>query len=223
MIDRIRDTTIAQRLWAIVAVSLAGLAVTWALDAWTLQRQMLSDRQAVARAAVESAVAIAADYHARAARGDMTPEAARAAALSALGAIRYDGSEYVWVNDRNRVMVMHPIKPELAGKDMSDFADPDGKKMFREFVRVATGPAGGGFVPYQWPKPGADEPVDKVSYVASSRPGAGWSAPGSTWTRPMPRSDAPRRSPRSRPSGSCCWSAPSRFSSRAASPGPSTP
>ena len=39
-------------------------------------------------------------------------------------------------------MVMHPIKPELDGKDLSSFADPNGKKIFVEFAKI--GQAGGG-------------------------------------------------------------------------------
>jgi methyl-accepting chemotaxis protein len=61
-------------------------------------------------------------------------------------------------------MVMHPIKPELDGKDLSGFADPSGKKLFVAFVDVAKS-SGSGFVDYLWPKPGLDKPVPKISYV----------------------------------------------------------
>lgn len=68
-------------------------------------------------------------------------------------------------------MVMHPIKPELDGKDLSSFADPNGKKIFVEFAKI--GQAGGGQVDYLWPKPGSDKPQPKISYVRGFAPW-GW-------------------------------------------------
>ena len=59
---------------------------------------------------------------------------------------------------------MHPIKPELDGKDLSQFNDKNGKVIFVEFSKVAR-EQGSGFVDYVWPKPGLEEAVPKISYV----------------------------------------------------------
>lgn len=67
--------------------------------------------------------------------------------------------------------VMHPIKPELDGRDMSGFEDPHGIPIFREFVRLAAG--GGGTLEYAWPKPGRDTPQPKIAYVEAYPPW-GW-------------------------------------------------
>ena len=61
-------------------------------------------------------------------------------------------------------MIMHPIKPKLNGVNLSSNKDPDGTPLFLNMVKVVE-QNGQGFVPYKWPKPGADEPVDKISYV----------------------------------------------------------
>jgi methyl-accepting chemotaxis protein len=66
-------------------------------------------------------------------------------------------------------MIVHPIKPELDGKDISDYADPHGKKLFVEFVKVCK-ENGEGFVEYMWPKPGFAQPVPKVSFVKAYKP-----------------------------------------------------
>jgi methyl-accepting chemotaxis protein len=66
-------------------------------------------------------------------------------------------------------MVMHPIKPELDGKDLRDFKDPAGKHLFVEFVE-AVKKDGAGSVHYLWPKPGSDQPVPKISYVKEFKP-----------------------------------------------------
>jgi methyl-accepting chemotaxis protein len=71
-------------------------------------------------------------------------------------------------------MVMHAIKPELDGKDLTQNKDPTGKALFVEFVNTVRGSStGGGFVSYMWPKPGSDQPVEKLSYVKGFEPW-GW-------------------------------------------------
>ena len=40
-------------------------------------------------------------------------------ALQALSRARYNGKEYFWVNDMHPRVVMHPIRPELDGKDVT--------------------------------------------------------------------------------------------------------
>lgn len=87
-------------------------------------------------------------------------------ARQAIKSLRYDNQkEYFWINDTKPVMVMHPIKPALDGKDLSSIADPNGKHLFLEFVKATKGAEKGGFVDYFWPKPGSETPVPKVSYV----------------------------------------------------------
>ena len=54
--------------------------------------------------------------------------------------------EYFWLNDHQPTSVMHPIKPELEGKDMSDVKDPTGKFLYKEFRQgrqSRRGPASG--------------------------------------------------------------------------------
>ena len=70
------------------------------------------------------------------------------------------------------VMVMHPYKPELEGKDLSDNKDPKGKRIFVEFVDTVKKQKAG-FVDYMWPKPEVREPVPKISYVVGFDPW-GW-------------------------------------------------
>jgi len=53
-----------------------------------------------------------------------------------------------------------------------DNADPNGKLLFVEFARVVR-ESGAGFVDYLWPKPGAEQPVAKISYVQGFGPW-GW-------------------------------------------------
>jgi methyl-accepting chemotaxis protein len=102
-------------------------------------------------------------------RTDLTVNQKKQSALNIIKDMRYNNNGYIWINDMHPKMVMHPIKPSLNGKDLSDFKDPNGKHLFNEFVKVCR-EKGEGFVDYMWPKPGYDKPVSKLSYVKLFKP-----------------------------------------------------
>ncbi len=156
----------------VTAAALAGMLVV-AIFALSYQKStLLEDRKTRTRHVVETAHGVLAHFHALQTTGKLNEEQARQGALEAVKALRYEASEYFWVNDLKPRIVMHPMKPELDGKDAGDMKDPNGKALFVEFVKVARG-QGGGFVDYLWPKPGADAPVPKISYVKLYEPW-GW-------------------------------------------------
>jgi len=90
-------------------------------------------------------------------------------ALKIIKSMRYAGSNYLWINDMQPTMVMHPIKPSRDGQNLADFADPSGKRLFKEMVKVCQS-EGQGFVDYMWPKPGEKDPVAKLSFVRLFKP-----------------------------------------------------
>ncbi len=152
------------KILLIVAASLIGMALMVTLGLSNLRHELLDGRRIKTQHLVEVGHGLVTHYLAEAKAGRLSTEQAQTAALSSLRTLRYAGSEYFWVNDMRARMVMHPIKPELEGKDLAEFKDPAGKKLFSEFVStVAASKAG--FVDYLWPKPGFDQPVPKVSYV----------------------------------------------------------
>lgn len=76
-----------------------------------------------------------------------------------------DGAGYIWIQDLNAVVLMHPIKPSLDGKDMSGFADKNGTLLFLNFSEICD-EKGSGWVPYVWPHPKrGDGTFPKISYV----------------------------------------------------------
>ena len=121
---------------------------------------------------VQSAAGILQHYHALEAAGGITREAAQKQAAEIIRNLRYDDQEYFWINDQTPVMVMHPTNPKLEGQNLSGFKDPDGKALFNEMVAISKS-QGAGQVNYRWPKPGASDPVPKVSYVQLFQPW-GW-------------------------------------------------
>ncbi|HPU50629.1 MAG TPA: methyl-accepting chemotaxis protein [Burkholderiaceae bacterium] len=129
-------------------------------------------RKDATRQHVEIAHGVIAWAHAQELEGKLSREQAQTLARTAISKLRYEKSEYFWINDMQPRMIMHPIKPELDGQDLSQMKDPNGFALFNAFVeRVRKD--GKGFVEYQWPRPGKDQPVDKVSYVHGFAPW-GW-------------------------------------------------
>jgi methyl-accepting chemotaxis protein len=71
---------------------------------------------------------------------------------------------YIWINDLNGIILMHPIKNKLVGKNLTGIKDKTGKRFIAVGVDLAE-KKGSGWVGYLWPKPGEKKVSDKVSYV----------------------------------------------------------
>jgi methyl-accepting chemotaxis protein len=169
---RLRSLSIARRLSLLTTICLIGIALLVSHLLVSERTLILQERQMGVRQAVESAHSLVAHFHAQVATGALSDEAARQAAMAAVKALRYSSSEYFWIHDMQPRMVMHPIKPELDGKDLRDNQDPTGKHLFVAFTEVVKA-SGSGFVWYLWPKPGSEAPVQKVSFVQGFAPW-GW-------------------------------------------------
>jgi methyl-accepting chemotaxis protein len=164
--------SVARRLGLLVVGAVLGLVLLSVFFMITERSMIMKERQDAVRQTVEVAHSIAAHFHKEVVRGSLTDDVGRQRAIADIKALRYSGGEYFWINDMHPKMVMHPIKPELDGKDLSDNKDPAGKHLFVEFVNVVRDHESG-FVYYLWPKPGSEQPVQKVSYVKGFAPW-GW-------------------------------------------------
>jgi methyl-accepting chemotaxis protein len=167
-----RHLSVATRLKALVALSVAAVVGVASSLLITMLNQQMDDRHHAVRQTVEVAHGLLTHFGRLADQGQLSRADAQKQALAALSGLRYSKTEYFWVNDMNARMVHHPIKPQLDGKDVRDMKDPNGVFLFQEFVRTAQD-KGEGFVHYQWPKPGEQAAVDKVSFVKAYAPW-GW-------------------------------------------------
>jgi methyl-accepting chemotaxis protein len=145
----------------VAACSVVALTAFWL----TMQHSLiLAERQEKAKHLVEIPYSLIARYQRLEAEGKLSRQEAQRSALEAVKTLRYDESNYFWINDLRPTMVMHPVKSELDGQDLSGYKDPNGKALFTEMTAVVRN-HGGGFVNYMWPKPGSTKPVPKLSYV----------------------------------------------------------
>ncbi|MFZ4535901.1 methyl-accepting chemotaxis protein [Propionivibrio sp.] len=159
--------SLRSKLNGLTAITVVGLCLLATIVLIGDKNQLLTDRKEKIRSLVEVAYATVSVYEKQAKEGKISVDEAKKLAIEAVRGMRYDKSEYFWINDPKAIMVMHPIKPELDGKDLSQSKDKNGKYIFAEFSKVAK-EHGAGYVDYVWPKPGFDEAVPKISYVKGS-------------------------------------------------------
>ncbi|ARJ65360.1 chemotaxis protein [Magnetospirillum sp. ME-1] len=152
------------KILLIVILSLIGMGAIITANLANLRQDLMTARQVKTQHVVETAHSVIGHYIAQAKAGTLTTEAAQAAAIEAVKAMRYSGTEYFWINSLAGKMVVHPIRPDMQGKDLMDLKDPAGKNFFAAMIDVVRKDKAG-FVDYLWPKPGFDKPVPKVSYV----------------------------------------------------------
>jgi methyl-accepting chemotaxis protein len=160
---RFKDVRIGPKIFlacsAMILVFL--LSESWLFSKY--KEQVFQARKNQIVAGVETAWGII-DHYSKQVGQKYSEQEAKELAINAIKSLRYEGNTYFWINDTQPAMVMHPMKPELDGKDLSQSKDPNGLYLFKEMVSV-TEKSDAGYVNYQWPKPGFEKPIDKTSYV----------------------------------------------------------
>jgi len=168
----LRRISIARRLRILIWLSVLSIFLVSVTVLVEIKSQLLDQKEAQTRHLVEAAHSLAKSIHEEAAQNGHSMESAKSRALEEIKKLRYDETNYFWINDMKPKMIMHPIKPALDGKDISNFKDPNGKLLFIEMVNKVKA-SGEGVVDYLWPKPGHEKPVAKISYVKGFSPW-GW-------------------------------------------------
>ncbi len=167
--------SIRRKLYVLVIMAVLGLIVLSIFQLTILHENLFDSQKNEARNSTELAINVVQHYKQLTDEKLLSQEQAQTLAKKALAKMRYNnGQDYYSLYDYNGSMVMHPIKPELIGKNIIDLKDPTGKAFMREIIQLARENKPG-FVEYLWPKPnsGTDQPVAKIAYVQAF-PDWGW-------------------------------------------------
>ncbi|WP_192980792.1 methyl-accepting chemotaxis protein [Pseudomonas sp. EggHat1] len=170
--NSLRSLPISRRLWLILALAILTLILQGAYMLRQIHIDLYAGKSEKTEHVVQSAAGILKHFHSLESAGSLSREEAQKQAMETVRGLRYDGQEYFWINDQTPVMLMHPMNAKLEGQNLSGFKDPDGKALFNEMVAISRS-QGAGQVDYRWPKPGATDPVPKISYVELFQPW-GW-------------------------------------------------
>ena len=126
---------IRHKLLFISIASLGTLLIITVTLLLSLRNSMLDDKRQLVKNVVETAYGTLQHYYELVSEGKLTQEEAQKRAIDEIRSMIYDGNEYFWLNDMRPVMIMHPVKHELDGKDLSEIKDPNGKKLFIELFK----------------------------------------------------------------------------------------
>ena len=181
--------TVGGRLLSMPLLALVGFLVLGTVALNALNSSLTEGHEDRVVAVIDSGMSLIKHYQTLEQSGVISTEQAQRQAMAAISAIRYDGTEYIWINDTGRpipTMIMHPTVPSLDGtvldrpnfnyatlmrnRDGSEQLALDNANLFVSFVDVI-GRYGDGFVEYQWTKPlvgggVTEERYTKLSYVA---------------------------------------------------------
>src|SRR5215472_13511197 len=163
---------IGAKVYLLIGFCLLGSLVVGGLQISQLSRDLRTQKQVELTHLGELALGIVAEEYTASQKGLESTDEAKRRAMTRLRVLRYGQDGYFWINDMQPRMVMHPARPELDGKDLSTYSDPNGTKLFIDAVEVVR-QHGKGFIEYEWPKPGFDDPQPKMSFVAGFEPW-GW-------------------------------------------------
>ncbi|SDH51479.1 methyl-accepting chemotaxis sensory transducer with Cache sensor [Paraburkholderia steynii] len=158
-----------RKLWLSLVLVWLGLLGVGLWSAVETRSTMLDERKAGMVNLVDAAQGVVSGYYALAQAGKMSEADAQREALARLATMRYGESGYLFVMDSKPVVLMHPTLPQMNGKAVGDFKDPDGKLLYVSIVDAAKA-TGKGFAEYRGRLPHSEEAVPKISYAVRFAP-----------------------------------------------------
>jgi len=72
---------------------------------------------------------------------------------------------YIFIYTNQGINQVLPYDPSKEGTSLFDYRDENGKLVIQEFINTAQSNPEGGWVEYQWPKPGETKQLFKISFV----------------------------------------------------------
>ncbi|WMC10919.1 methyl-accepting chemotaxis protein [Oceanimonas pelagia] len=164
------NLSLRNKLMAMVITLFIGLLLVQGSAMKSLHQELLNARKEKVREQVETTVSLINHFYQQ--RQQLGDSQSRQLALEAVRALRYGDGGYMWINDMQHRLVMHPMKPDTEGNDMTRVTDADGKHHWQAMVTTVSN-QGAGFVDYSYIGPQFDRPQQKVSYVQGFAPW-GW-------------------------------------------------
>jgi methyl-accepting chemotaxis protein len=165
----LRNYTIQRRFFILLTLVLVGFVILSWVSLTQEHKSLLQQKHSANQQVVEIAFSVVEHFYQQQIDGVLSQDEAQKNATAVIKSLKYDQGNYFWINDFSPTMLMHPVKPALEGQNVGGIKDPDGTALFIDMLNVVE-KNGEGFVPYKWPKPGVDNPVDKISFVKGFTP-----------------------------------------------------
>ncbi|MDR1731070.1 MAG: methyl-accepting chemotaxis protein [Synergistaceae bacterium] len=117
-------------------------------------------------------------FETQAKEGKMTLEEAQTMARETVRVIRYDtenkelavsGGNYFWIDQTDGINILHPITPQIEGKNRITARDANGMEHIRAIIQSGMKP-GGDFTEFYYDKPGENTGKPKVGFSIEFTP-----------------------------------------------------
>ena len=122
--------TVRGRLFAVVGILMIGFILLSVYSVVQFRSTLYAETDHRLQNLVDSAYTVLAGYQDKVAKGELSEADAKAQALTAIGAMRYDATNYFWIHDLHPTMIMHPITASLNGTDLTSYKSGDGTAIF---------------------------------------------------------------------------------------------
>ena len=167
----IKNFRFSTQLIILSAIAIAALITIASVNAVLLKQSLLDERKRLTQNAVTLAHQIIATEAKQAKLEGLDDSQAKARVIEHIKAMRYGNANqnYFWLNDMDGLGVMHPLRPETAGKDVLSTQDSSGKYLYKEFIKTVR-EDGSGFVQYEHMAPETQKVSQKISYVKGYAP-----------------------------------------------------
>ena len=165
----LRKLSIKRRLSAIVVISALGLTALGAYALLEKRAELTAQYERRLETITALALSIVEARYAESQSGEITVQDAQSLAAQDVSELRYDGNNYLWINDLDGILVAHPHRAEQIGTSMLGLTDPNVTQLYREFVEAANN--GGGFVGYVSRRPDSDTMTSpKLAHISHFEP-----------------------------------------------------
>ena len=142
----------ARLLGFIALVGVALIAIVAALT-WSSVRDIYAGREDELRTVIEVATKVAQQQYDEFKKGTISEAEAQQRAKASIRAMRYNASDYFFIQDKNVFLIVHGVRSELEGTDQSKQKTASGDYFSLNMNKVAA-EQGQGFVELRVPQAG---------------------------------------------------------------------
>jgi methyl-accepting chemotaxis protein len=148
------------------------------------ENAMMEGYKTEIKSQVQAAIAIIQHYYDEYEAGTYTQDEAQTLAKETIRNMRYrdDGSGYMWIDDTDYILVMHPILVENEGNNRYDLEDQNGVMIIQNIMKSAE--AGGGYNEFYFTKSDGVTVAPKLAYSEMFEPW-GWVVTTGNYTDDM--------------------------------------
>jgi methyl-accepting chemotaxis protein len=156
----------------VTLVTILTLAMTNALTLKSIEKTSVEDYESAMmngykteiKSQVQASIAVLQYYYDASTAGTYTEDEAKELAKETIRNMRYrdDGSGYMWIDDTDYILVMHPILPENEGNNRYDLEDQNGVMIIQNIMKTAQD--GGGYNEFYFTKSDGVTVAPKLAY-----------------------------------------------------------